>query len=84
MCKRFIKDMGLKVVATYGRTFVVKPKPNFLCSRWYIYIVVAQNHENLDKLIREGQMSLKEWRESNRRERDKWAHLRSERCAEVL
>ena len=65
-CKRYIKDSGLKVIARHNRTFVVKEKPNFLCARWYVYIVVAENHENLNKLIEEGKMSLSEWRQYNK------------------
>ena len=62
LCKWNIKRMGAKVIATHGRTFVIEPRPNFLCSRWYAYIIVASNHERLDDLIAEGKMSIPEWR----------------------
>jgi predicted HD phosphohydrolase len=64
LCKKYIKEMGLKVIATHGRTFVVEPDNCHFCSRWYMYIVVSREHENLDKLIQEGKTTLSEWKTS--------------------
>lgn len=52
--KKLIKEFKLKIISTHGRTFVVDPKPNFLCARYYAYIIVAKNHEKLNELIQEG------------------------------
>ena len=64
-CKKLIRDFGLEVIAVHNRTFVVKPKPNFLCARMYAYIVVAENHIHLDALIKEGEMSIQAWENFN-------------------
>lgn len=58
LCKQDMRRWGLVHVATHGRTFVVKPRPNFLCARWYSFIIVAENHEKLAELIAEGKKPL--------------------------
>lgn len=63
LCKKHIHDSKLNIVERHGRTFVVAAKPNFICSRWYIFIVVAENHERIDALIEEGKMPLKQWKQ---------------------
>lgn len=52
--KKSMRESGLRIVATHGRTFVFAPKPNVLCRRWGHFIAVSQAHPSLAKLIAEG------------------------------
>lgn len=53
MCKTAIRKFGLKIVKTIKHLFIVKPHPNFLCMRWYAFTIAAENHPNLDQIIKE-------------------------------
>jgi len=57
--RRVIETRGMKLLAEHGRTLVVDKHPNFLCERWYNWIVVAVNHDKLAELITEGKQPLK-------------------------
>lgn len=60
-CKEYIRKRGFKIIATHGRTFVVEPTPNFMCSRWYLYLVVSAASPYLDSAIAQGKMSVGDW-----------------------
>jgi hypothetical protein len=66
--KKFIRENNLKIIKTTGRTFIVKPKPNFLCHRNYTFIVVAENHPKLIELQKEGKLSIEKWKMKNKYE----------------
>lgn len=66
--KKFIRENNLKIIKTTGRTFVVKPKPNFLCHRNYAFIITAKNNPRLIELQNEGKLSVKEWKKKNKYE----------------
>lgn len=62
MAKNAIRKMKLKITRTNGRTFVVSSKPNFMCARFYVFIIVSEKHEKLFELEKEGKMKIHEWR----------------------
>lgn len=55
-----ITTRDMKLLAQHGRTLIVEARPDFLCERWYDWIIVAVNHKRLSELIAEGNQPLKE------------------------
>lgn len=66
--KKFIRENNLKIIKTIGRTFIVKPKTNFLYYKNYAFIVTAENNPKLIELQKEGKLSIKEWKKKNKYE----------------
>jgi hypothetical protein len=52
-CKDFIESSKLTVIEQVGKAFIVEPKKNFFCSRWYEFVVVAKNHDDLENIVKE-------------------------------
>lgn len=63
MAKDAIRRMGLKILRTSGRTFVVRPKPNFICMRFYAFIVTSTESEKLPQLETEGKLTISDWKD---------------------
>jgi len=53
MCKTAMRKMKLQHVRTIKRLYIVKPKPNFVCMRWYAFTVTTENNPKIDLLIAE-------------------------------
>lgn len=51
---KYIEANKLTVLAQHGRTFIIAPAQGIKCIRWYDYIIVNINHEQLADLIKEG------------------------------
>jgi hypothetical protein len=59
--KRFVKESNIQILEKHKRTFVIKDRPNLKCMRWYVYILVSENHPKKEKLIQEGLQPLPDW-----------------------